>query len=281
MGLFTLFRVHVYLSSQGRLFSPPAEPLDRAALISMALSERPEFRRHTRSWHLGNVDAIDEHGLSFAVGGSKRGPAGLYNRETRDFIQSERRDDPFALGVMDTRLSVCAIAHNRLLSPSAVQTGRALARLLNNAEAIGSRALVEVKALRDPQSFISFIQQALAVVEYTVDVSRPNPFDVDELLTKPFQKYIDESNATSGTATIRGQNLDVGLLIDTTRVAASRGNVAKATAKVRGQTRPVRRDNRRSPVVFSCDDPVDHAGWKTLLGKMRSLYNRIRGHQEG
>src|SRR5262249_40022636 len=128
--------------------------------------------------------------------------------EKRDFIEEPSRRSSYTHVVADTNLQVCAIGAKRRLSPRIAGIARQLATLLMNSQEVGTRNIeIEILPLNDPTTFIEFLQTAYAISSFSISFRRPNPFEADEDIHKPLQRYLQQLNGEHGKATFTGEQL--------------------------------------------------------------------------
>jgi len=274
---FQLFRIRVLPLAQGDFFQ--AE-LARSEILRRVVESLPsaEFRAGL-TWHLGNLAAIDESGLYFRLGRISSSMVEIYDEEEGSFIDEEFETAPYTHVILDVELGVCAIAKKTRLSPTTKGIAQQFIRLLSeSAKATELRVTLEIDDLNDPEDFIIQLKEAYSISKFWISFSRPNAFDADEDFVKPFQKMVEASNSEKGKAELKGQNLDSVALEALARSAAATGDDASAWLKRNQRSRLTRKQLKGNPVNVSQESVADENQQKTLLDRVRELYQKIRGN---
>lgn len=155
-----------------------------------------------------------------------------------------------------------------------------LEKLLNLQSSVRDAGIrIEIAEIGDPEDFIQQVREAYAVVDFTAEFGRPNPFDVNSDFHRPMEKYLEATDGAKGKTTVQGEDLDRDNVEDVSRSVASTGNEAKARLrKGRGQ-RPVTRHMRGDPVSVQVEEEeVDDSGG--ILRWLREAYQRVRRYDE-
>ena len=191
--------------------------------------------RKGKTWHLGNVEQIDQSGLYFRVGRISNLTVQIW--ESGNFVDAEFESAPYTHAVLDFDLEVCAIAKKPKLAPTTRGIASQFAKLLNElpvAEELGAR--FETSALSDPEDFIQQMQRARSIIKFWITFSRPNAWDANDFI-KPAQRLLEESNGHNGKTEIQGKDLDKTRLEELTRSAAATGNNAAVVMYEQAGTR--------------------------------------------
>ncbi len=275
---FQLFRIKVYPSGQGLLFDKTKKPHQ---IILEAIQSLPETGPEKRiGWHLGNISKIDENGLYFRIGRTTKARREVY--EDGNFLDKEAEEAPYTHVVLDIPMEVCAIAKKTKLSLSTKGIANQLIRLFASSETAKYYGVeFEIDWLKDPEDLITHIQQAYAISRFSMTFSRPNPFDAEEDIIRPFSEFIKEAKAEKGKAQVEGENLKPQILEDITRSAAATGNDASARLQIDETQKPTIIHLHDNPVFIQHDDVSDNEQKRTLLNKVRIVYEKVRGKLSG
>jgi hypothetical protein len=270
---FQMFRVRVYPSRQGMLFeSPKTQP----QILQEAISSLPAAElRKGRTWHIGNVTALDSDGLYFRVGRISRSTMEIYREGV--FVDQEFETAPYTHVVMDVPQEVCCIAKKPRLAPTAVGIAKQFTYLLsqsNYARNVGAQ--FEIDPILDPKDLVDYLERALSVQKFWVTFKRPNPFDAKQDFQQPVQRLLNEIGGIKGKTEFYGEELVAKILANITRAAAATGDDAAATMTLDHQRRVTKR-LKGNPVMISNRDIADTRQKQSLLEILRELYRRIRG----
>jgi hypothetical protein len=273
MPEFQLFRLKVYPSEQGHLFENLTRP--EILLRVLEVSQPTELRKGI-TWHVGKLHRLDPEAIYFRLGKTTRATVEVFREG--DFVEAEYESAPYTHVLLDTRLSLTAIAQKPRLAPTPAGTARQLQRLLNEADWAKSRGhTFEIAAIKDPDSFLAYLRSGFAVRRFSATFTPPNPLDIDEDITKPFQRWLKDSNATRGKANIQGGALDVARLETVARSAAATGNEATALLTLEKDARPVKKHLTGGPVTVTQMDVDSEDEKVTLVDRVRAAYHRVSG----
>lgn len=269
-----LFRIKVIEVKQGALFR--SQQLRSEFLRNLIISKPDGEIRKGYVWHIGNVNHLDDSGLFFAIGRTTKTSKELYDEESGDFLAVEDEEAPFTNVFYDFGLGVLGIVPKSKLAPSPKGVARSMEKLLNHQPEVADQGFqIEVTEIWDPEGFLQQIRQAYAVISFSVEFGKPNPFDVQKEFHEPMERYLEASGGESGRTTIRGVDLDRDTVEDVTRSVASAGK--NATARLRRELgqRPVVRHVKGDPVIVPADDEEmdNRAG---ILERIREAYQRVR-----
>jgi hypothetical protein len=270
---FQLFRVKVLLPQQLNLLR---RERSRSEILREVIESLPEATlRRGIIWHVGNVEVVGQNALYFRVGRTTTSTIEVF--EDGKFADQRFETAPYTHAFIDLPTEVCAIAKKPRLSPSTTGIANQLARLFENSHiALTQETQFEIGELNDPEDFINHLREAYSISKFTVWFSRPNPFDVNEDFIRPAQKLVQLSNSKQGKTELKGQQLNAHVLEDISRSAAATGDNAVAWVKPsRGRPR-VKKRLKGNPVTLQQEDVDDQAAKRSLLGRMRELYHRVR-----
>ncbi len=274
---FQLFRIKVYPSEQ-MFFAGPKKPSE---ILLETIKSLPsvELRRGMIS-HLGNVGEIDGGGLYFRVGRTTKAKREIY--QEGNFTDAEFEEAPYTHVVLDIPMEVCAIAKKTKLSPSPKGIANQLIGLFAGSEvAQYYNAKFEIDWLKDPKDLITHLQQAYAISCFSMTFSRPNPFDAEEDIIKPFNEFVKEAQGEKGKAQVEGENLKPQVLEVLARSAAATGNDAAARLRLDKEQKPTTIRLRENPVFIQHDDVSDDEQKRSLLKKIKERYEQLRGKLGG
>ncbi len=270
---FQLFRIKVLASDQMRLLNDALGPRE---LLSQVLASRPEAELRPATWHIGNIERLDDAGLYFRVGKTTRATIEAYRDGV--FQDEEFEISPYTHALLDLDLELAAIAKKARLAPKTAGIARQLSRLLNEAPLVRQQdATVEISDIQDPEDFITYIREAYSIFKFSMSFSRPNPFDANQDFVQPLQKCLAESNGEKGKVEMKGEALKSAPLEELARSAATTGDDASARLKSSQRARPVTRHLKGKAVTVSEEDVAQPEQKRDLLRQIREIYRRIRG----
>lgn len=274
MSSIYLFRIKVIKTAQGALFE---NGVSREEFLVSLIEDKPsEELREGYVWHVGNVLNVGKEGLLFAAGRTTKKSKELYDEETGDFVQVDDEESPFTYVYFDKKFSILAIEPKSKLSPTVKGIANSLKKLFNQqASVYDYGAKIEISEIWDPEGFLKQIRGAYSVVGFTVEFSKPNPFDVDADFHKPMEKYIEATGGQKGKATVQGDDLDRISIEKVTRSVASTGNDASVRIRPEERQRPVTRHLRGDPVSVAFDEG-ERQEPKDLMQRVREAYARVR-----
>ena len=89
MTLFYLYRLKIERSDRRSMFDDQTR--QPGAVILSAIEEKPSQEiRKGQTWHIGNIQKVDEVTVFFALGKVTKATHGLYDEERGDFIEAAR-----------------------------------------------------------------------------------------------------------------------------------------------------------------------------------------------
>lgn len=274
---FQIFRIKVFPPAQTKLFEADKTPQQ---ILVEAISGLPEAEsRAGLIWHIGNVSQIDDSSLYFRIGRTSKSTFEVYNDGR--FVDEEFETSPYTHVVLDTELEVCGIARKRKLARTTNGIARQLARLLNQsvrARAIGAR--FEISMINDPEDFITRLKGAYAIEKFWMTFTRPNAIDVEEDYIKPMERLLSEAEGRRGKTELEGADLEVEVLEQLSRSAASTGD--DAGASIRPEPEVKIRVSLRGNAVDIAQDSIDTEDDKmTIIERLRARYESIREGSSG
>lgn len=249
------------------------------ALFLAALAERPsaEFRRDY-TWHIGNLHQIGDLTGYFAVGRNSPTSIPKWDPIAGDFFDAPEVTGPYTPVVFDAHIGLIAIERQTDLAPTTEEIALKVERLLQRtASILRDNVDVKIDPIADPAGFVSRIESAYAVKVFTASFTGPNPIDADDLFQRPLSVYLNATNGSRGTATVRGSHLNTETVAAVARSTAATGNTASASVQ----------DERGGPRVRVklSGDPLrlnytEQPQPKTVLGDAQSKYREVR-HERG
>lgn len=270
---FQLFRVKVFPESQERLFRDDKTPSD--ILKESILTVHKTELRKGRVWHIGNVLEIGENAIYFRIGRLATSTIEVYS--DGNFVDREFEMAPYTHCVLDIDIELAAIAKKGLLASKVETIASCLIRLLNlseTAEFYG--ATFEIDYLTDPNDFIEHLEKAYEITRFWVDVSRPNVMDVNRLLVRPLEEYIEAADGEKGRAIVEGKSLKLETIEAVARSAASTGDDAGATIKPDEKASKINKRLKTNPLIAKWDDLYDEEEMRRFRDYLRKLYRQIR-----
>lgn len=271
---FEIFRVRVVPSFQGHFWE---ETKSRPEILRNAVTGARG--REKGIWHIGNVEALDKHGLYFRIGRVAHSEKESY--ENGNFVPVEDNEAPSTHVLLDVHLEVCAIGRRPILSSSATGIANQLVKILQSSEeAKRSEATFEIARIPDPQKFIEYIKKASKIFKFYVTYRRPNHFDVNQDFNGPYQRLLEKTRGDRGITQIEGENLDARPLEDIARSAASTGDDARVwlVTEKGDRTKKMLRDNPVSISTGGLDSEKEKIGF---LNRVREVYAHIRRDLHG
>lgn len=269
-----LFRFKAIKAKQTTLFE---NGISREDFLTSVIMKKPsEELREGYVWHVGNVQDIGGKGLLFAAGRTTKKSKELYDEVSGDFIQVDDEESPFTYVYYDKSFSILAIEPKSKLSPSVKGIAKSLEKLFNQQASVHDYgAEIEISEIWDPEDFLKQIRDAYSIVGFTVEFSKPNPFDVEKDFHKPMEEYIEATGGQTGKTTVQGNDLNRNNIEKVTRSVASTGNDASARLRFEDKQRPVTRHLKGDPVSVVFDEE-ERQEPNELMRKIREAYARIR-----
>ena len=276
---FQLFRIKLQLPSQMPLFGPRKLPSN---ILSAAIREKPSGELHkSHTWHIGNVSRVDSLGLYFALGRTTKTTVEHYDKDTGNFTVAEFEVAPYTHALLDTELELCAIAAKSKLAPSPKGIGNKLRDLLNTTTFARELGITfQISEIDDPRDFFTRLRKAYAVSYFSMTFTPPNPIDVDKLYRRPLELLLRDASADKGHATIKGEDMDSGVLEALARATVASGDEVKAKIQTVAASKPKMRYSRGNPVIIDAEGADSKHQRLDLLKRLREIYRRIRGETQ-
>ncbi len=106
---FYLYRMKLVLSEQRNLFGQ--EELSRPEIIKRIITDKPKYDLGKGlSWHIGNVNFLNNFSGYFAVGKTTKSILEKYDEETGNFIEEIDETSPYTHVVFDAEIGLFSIA---------------------------------------------------------------------------------------------------------------------------------------------------------------------------
>jgi hypothetical protein len=273
---YSLFRAKFIKPHQLLLLQPEMAPRD---IFLKSLEEKPSAPlRNGYVWHIGNVQYFSETSGYFAIGRTTQSTIEKFDDSSGNFIEEELEESPYTHCVFDARIGFVGIAKKTSLAQTSKGIAARIAQLLSKSDAVtDSNVTVEISPIPDPEGFLSALDSAFRVTQFTATFRGPNPFDADEHFQKPLSVYLSSANGEKGKAQIQGDDLNREVLKDVTRSTAATANSASARiTKVRSQ-KPITISLKGDPIKLRYDEEGHDP--QAVLADLTKQYNRVR-HDE-
>lgn len=274
---FQIFRLRLFL--EPTLFN---QDIDRVKILREIILEKPSAElRKGYWWHIGNVKELGRNGAYFALGRTTKSIVELYDPETRDFVVDEHPESPYTHAYIDFPFQVLAIGYKPRLAPYTKTIGKQLEKILNQQKKLQYiNMTADVATLNDPRDFLTHLQEAAVVGNFTAEFTLPNPFDSEEDFEKPFQRFINASEGNKGKASVSGIDLNREILENIARSCAASGNDASARMKDTKKSRFRTRRLKGRAVTLDYDDEDPNESPEAFLDAIRETYKAVRTEQD-
>jgi hypothetical protein len=254
--------------------------LSPSAVVRQAIEEKPMTAPGIRGgrWHVGNVEPVDADGLYFKFGRTTKTTRSSIDATSLNFVESPFEEAPYTHAILDVPTEVCGIATKSSLAPTPAAMGRHLAQTLEVSKIAQQHGVrFDVTPLSDPAEFLEVLRSAIAIRQFTLTFTKPNPMDKDEDIYGPLTRWAQAADADGGSATLKGKALDEKPLEDLTRSLAATGDDAVAQVQLEPDQRPVRKRLRGGTASVGAGDLDEPDERPRALERLRSLYAYIRG----
>jgi hypothetical protein len=273
---YSLFRVKMVRPQQRSFLHDEIAPKE---MFLRAIREKPsgELRKGFH-WHIGNLQMFGEFTGYFAAGRTTKSTIEKFDEENSNFVEEELEQSPYTHCVFDAGIGFIGVARKPNLSQTAKGVAARLEQLLSRAEVVKKNdVLVEIRAIPDPDSFLSAIDTAYRVFNFSATFRGPNPFDADEHFQKPLSVYLSAADGTKGRTTISGDDLNRKVLQEVTRSTAATGNEASARIQKAKRQKAITVNLKGDPVKRKYDEEGHNPA--VVLADLTTLYHRVR-HDE-
>jgi hypothetical protein len=275
MAWMHVLRVKCESKPQGDLLKQEG---DSVRIINESFEYKPTATVARGSeWHIGNVTALGDKALSFAMGRTMAVKSPQFDPDNHNFLDEETQRAPYTLGIFDPEYQVCGILRRQGVSQNAKEIAVKLATLLNAsgvADQFNSHIIVD--PVFDPAEFLEQIHAAAVVQRFTFFVARPNPLDVERLIQKPAELYTEQLNGTKTKIEAEGDDLDKPLVEAIANATAAKGEDASAVIRTEKGARRKKIHLRGSPLIESVDEKDPAVFLTSMLNVAKRAYRRVR-----
>lgn len=271
---FSLFRIKFIKPAQKSfLHDEERTPGD---YFKAALEDRPSLQiREPFIWHIGNLEYFSKTSGHFAVGRTSQKTVDLYDERTKNFVEVDHKESPYAHCLFDSEIGIVVIAKNNALSQKTEKIAEKIEKLLSlNLNISLNEIRVEISPIPDPEGFIRQLSKASLVTRFTASFGGPNPFDADEYFQRPMSVYLASARGEEGSTTIRGESLDNETLVEVSKSTAATGNKASARIKRFKSSKPETIHLVGDPVKRRID--LDRFSLEDVLMQFLKIYHNIR-----
>lgn len=274
---FNLFRIKFIRSAQQSFLHDV--DMTPSEFFTAALNDRPSLQIGGRFvWHIGNLAYFTATSGYFAVGRTAKKTVDQYDETTKNFVEVDHKESPYAHCLFDSEIGIVVISRNNSLCQKVEMIADKIVKLLSKNQAVVSNQVrVEVVAIPDPEGFVEQLSSAINVTRFTASFAGPNPFDADEYFQRPMSVFLASAGGEEGSTTIKGESLDNETLVAVSRSTAAIGG--KASARIR------RNATDRNETIHLDGDPVKRSfdlsasSLASVLEWFRRMYRKIRGGQ--
>jgi hypothetical protein len=228
-------------------------------------------------WHIGRPEMLPNDGVGFQMGRVQAVTSPQWDTKEHSFFEAEAQKAPYTIGVYDQRHQACGIIKKSGVSKSSLEIASKLERLLNAAhfaEAAGCRIVVD--PINDPAHFVEQLHSALEVTKFSFTASFENPFDVENLIQRPAEKFNQLAGGDRTKVEVQGSDLRKDVLEELSRGVASTGDHAAASVRTEAGRRTKRIYLRGSPLVEPVEPTAGKSPFQAVLSATREAYDRIR-----
>lgn len=271
---FSLFRIKFIKPSQKCLFHDKEKtPGD---YFKAALEDRPSLQiREPFVWHIGNLEYFSATYGYFAVGRTSKKTVDLYDEKTKNFVEIDHKESPYAHCLFDSEIGILVISKNNILSQRTEMIAEKIEKLLSlNSGIFLNEVRVEISPIPDPEGFIRQLSNASLVTRFTASFGGPNPFDADEYFQRPMSVYLAAARGEDGSTTIKGESLSNETLVEVSKSTAATGNRASARIKRYKSSKPETIHLEGDPVKRRID--LGHYSLQDVLEQFLKIYHDIR-----
>jgi hypothetical protein len=272
---FSLFRIKFIKPAQKSLFDD--EERTPGDYFKAALEDRPSLQiREPFIWHVGNLEYFSPTSGHFAVGRTSKKTVDLYDEKTKNFVEVDHKESPYAHCLFDSQIGILVISKNNTLSQRTEMIAEKIEKLLSlNSGIFLNEIRVEISPIPDPEGFIRQLSKASLVTRFTASFGGPNPFDADEFFQRPMSVYLASARGEEGSTTIKGESLNNETLVEVSKSTAATGNKASARIKRYKSSKPETIHLEGDPVKRRID--LDHYSLQDVLEQFLKIYHDIRG----
>ncbi len=275
MFIIHVLRVRCEPLQQSSLFAQPRDP---SLVITDALLATPTAQVGRGSeWHIGTPEILPNYGIGFQMGRVQAVSAPQFDTREHRFFDAEIERAPYTLGVFDQRDQSCGIIKKSGVSQSASEIAGKLETLLN-ATPYPEKAGYKIVAdpIPDPAHFIEQIITAERITKFSFVASFENPFDVENLIQRPAEKFTQVAKGRRTRVEVDGDDLNKPVLEELARGVASTGEQASASIRPRAGAPTKRIHLKGTPVTEPVEPEEAKSPFEAILNATRGAYSRIR-----
>jgi hypothetical protein len=276
-----LFNIHLVRIKceglpQGDFLREESEPV---SVITKSFQFKPTADVGRGSeWHIGNVEALQDAGVAFAMGRTQAVRTPQFDADTHNFLEEEALRAPFTLGVFDSTTQACGIIKKAGVSQSVIEISGKLEILLNSAPfAREANSRIVVEPISDPVNFIEAVRSAAFVTKFSFTVTRPNPADVNRLIQGPAKNFTSEIGGDRSKIEVEGDSLNPDIIVDVANAVAADGEQATATIRETPKGSIKRIYLSSNPVLERVETSPYDSVIQSILESTRRAYRRVRG----
>jgi len=274
-----LYRVKVFGPRNTQLFDKPFVP---GRVLLAAIREHPTSRVYRGvSWHIGNVEAVDQSSVYFRLGRTSRAVVSQIDASTGNFVEQDFESAPYTHFLLDYDRELVAFMRRVSLAPTADAIASRLLQVLASSRiAHELRCTFSIGPISNPDNFLEALKSAYAIRSFTFSVQRKNPFDVNKDFVDPFERLVEATQARDGNVTVKGPALSEAPLEEIARSAAATGDDARARVQLASGASAVHRSLRGNVATISADELDSVAGRQAAISAARAQHDRIRDHDD-
>ncbi|ADV66420.1 hypothetical protein [Deinococcus maricopensis] len=269
---FELFRIRLF---EG-LFTPS---IPRSEILLNAISERPQTENKGYTWSIGNISLIDRNAAYFRIGRQSGINLSNFDRSLGQFTDSTSENWPSTHVICDTYIGLVAIAKNSKLTVDTYTIARRVKEILENSETIKEAYYdVVIDPIYSSNDFMKQLEFAYSIRRFAFEFTPPNPFDAEEMIQKPLEKYLQDARGRKGELSLEGNNLDHEVIEETARSAIASGNEVKAMIQQERAAKPIPISSKDYPEAIR-DLPIDGDNQGSIaraLEVIRNIYSNLR-----
>lgn len=202
------------------------------------------FVRKGIEWTMADSDELEDGLVFFKFGRITKKQKDKFDRDSRSFYEMIDDDIDKVACFYDANYQVLAIEKNNS-APTPNTISRYITKVVTackdleyikrsmTSEEVMLLNLTSAKidAISDPLEFIEYLKKSYKVTRFEVFFGKENPYDFEETLQRPMQRYIkDVDGEEAGTFVFARDGLNKDKIIDISKAAAAYGE--NATAKV-------------------------------------------------
>ena len=271
---FHLFRLYTFPSNQFSLFG---KERTRVEVLRTTFERLAAKKPVDQRWNVGNARAVNYNVTFFRIGKIRIRHGEQY--VDGKFIDYDAPDALSTYCFIDFEEGLLAIAKRSMLGRDSTQlVAHRLREMLQRVfKGHGGEPEFEIESIPDPVKFLQQLEDASYIRKFFVTFLRPNPINVDQLLTAPMNSLIKVATAERTHVEIMGPDLKKEVLTEITRDAAARGADASAHI-VKGRRRVFIKLRESSATVNVAGIDSDDADIiADVWSKIERSFNRVRG----